>query len=47
MSSVRVAAIGDVHVGPDSDPVLDSELLAETADLLARRRRSHPPRHTG
>jgi Icc-related predicted phosphoesterase len=34
MSCVRVAAIGDVHVGPDSDPVLSSDLLAETADLL-------------
>lgn len=34
MSRVRVAAIGDVHVGPDSDPVLDADLLAESADLL-------------
>lgn len=34
MSCVRVAAVGDVHVGPDSNAVLTSELLAETADVL-------------
>jgi Icc-related predicted phosphoesterase len=31
---VRVAAVGDVHVGLDSEPVLAAESLAETADLL-------------
>jgi len=34
MGCLRVAAVGDVHVGPDSDAVLPSELLAETADVL-------------
>jgi Icc-related predicted phosphoesterase len=34
MTSVRLAAVGDVHVGPDSGAVLASELLAETADVL-------------
>lgn len=34
MRSVRLAAVGDVHVGPDSGPVLERELLAETADVL-------------
>jgi Icc-related predicted phosphoesterase len=34
MTCVRVAAVADVHVGADSDPVLDSAALAATADLL-------------
>jgi Icc-related predicted phosphoesterase len=33
-TSVRVAAVGDVHVGLDSDAVLASESLSETADVL-------------
>ena len=31
---MRLAAVGDVHVGLDSGAVLDSELLVETADVL-------------
>jgi Icc-related predicted phosphoesterase len=34
MTAVRVAAVGDVHVGLDSDPVLGPEALAESADVL-------------
>jgi Icc-related predicted phosphoesterase len=34
MTCVRVAAVGDLHVGLDSDPVLSSESLAGTADVL-------------
>jgi predicted phosphodiesterase len=34
MTCVRVAAVADVHVGLDSDPVLAVERLAETADML-------------
>jgi Icc-related predicted phosphoesterase len=34
MTCVRIAAVGDVHVGLDSEPVLASELLAESADVL-------------
>ena len=34
MTCVRVAAVGDVHVGLDSDAVLAPESLAETADVL-------------
>ena len=34
MKCVRLAAVGDVHVGLDSGAVLHSELLVEAADLL-------------
>jgi Icc-related predicted phosphoesterase len=34
MTCVRVAAVADVHVGLDSDPVLAVDRLAEAADLL-------------
>ena len=34
MTCVRVAAVGDLHVGLDSAAVLASESLAETADVL-------------
>jgi Icc-related predicted phosphoesterase len=34
MTCVRVAAVGDIHVGPDSDAVLHAESLADTADVL-------------
>jgi Icc-related predicted phosphoesterase len=34
MTFVRVAAVGDVHVGSDSDPVLAAEFLADAADML-------------
>ena len=34
MNCVRLAAVGDVHVGLDSGAVLNSELLVETADVL-------------
>ena len=34
MTTVRVAAVGDVHVGLDSDAVLAPELLADRADVL-------------
>ena len=34
MTCVRLAAVGDVHVGLDSGAVLNSELLVETADVL-------------
>ena len=34
MTCVRLAAVGDIHVGQDTGEVLASELLAETADVL-------------
>jgi Icc-related predicted phosphoesterase len=34
MTSVRVAAVGDIHVGLDSPPVLFPEALADSADVL-------------
>ena len=34
MTSVRVAAVGDVHVGLDSEPVLAPGLVADRADVL-------------
>ena len=34
MSTVRIAAVGDIHVGKDTDHVLAVDSLAETADVL-------------
>ena len=45
MNCVRLAAVGDVHVGLDSGAVLNSELLVESADVLLVVETSHAMAH--